>query len=147
VSEETVKLTIMWIGALLFGFLGGLLGEKFSAPKAADLPGATRAQGFELLDRSGNVVSVWRTDQWGRPLLAFGDKAWEGRIVIGPLFPSDIANERNPTDTWGVTVEAPSHAARATLGTSTPITTKTPTGFVSLQSGRTHWLRDVASEH
>jgi hypothetical protein len=142
-----VKLSITWIGALLFGFLGGILGVKFSAPKTTDLPGATRAQEFELLDRSGHVVSVWTTDRFGRPLLAMNDKGWEGRIIIGPLFPPDVDNESNPTDPWGITVEAPSHAARATLGMSTPTATKIPTGFVSLQSGRESWTRDVVSEH
>ena len=84
----TVNLTITWIGALLLGFLGGILGVKLSAPKAIDLPGATRAQEFELLDRSGNVASVWTTDRFGRPILAMNDKGWEGRIIIGPLFPT-----------------------------------------------------------
>jgi hypothetical protein len=84
---------------------------------------------------------MWTTDQWGRPLLAMNDEKWEGRIMIGPLFPSDVANERNPTDTWGVTVEAPGHAARATLGTSSPGSTRIPTGFVGLQSERQKWAR------
>ena len=142
-----MKPTITWIGALLLGFTGGILGVKVSAPKTIDLPGATRAQQFELLDRSGQVVSAWTTDRFGRPLLAMNDKGWEGRIIIGPLFPSDVDNGRNPTDAWGITVDAPSRAARATLGTSTPIATKIPTGFVSLQSGPKYWTRDVANEH
>lgn len=142
-----MKTLIIWVGALLIGFLGGVFGQKFSdRVEAIEQVSPTRAQSFELIDRWGRVVSTWGTDQWGRPILAMGDQKWEGRIVIGPLFPSDVVDERNPTDTWGVTIEAPADAARATLATSTRLDTKQPVSFIALQTGEQHWERNAAGE-
>jgi hypothetical protein len=75
-----VKTAAIWFCALILGFIGGVAGHRFSNWKTmpSGLTSATRAHTFELLDPSGQVVSVWTTDRWGRPYLGFSDAKWEG---------------------------------------------------------------------
>ena len=130
-----MRTAAIWIGALILGFLGGIAGQRVSNRHAmnTDLTFSARAHTFELVDRSGRVVSVWTTDQWGRPFIGLSDAKWEGRIVIGPIDQSDaITNE--PPDAnaaWGISVTAPAHAAHAALGTATDLSTKKPVGFAN----------------
>lgn len=134
-----VKTAAIWIGAMLFGFIGGLAGQKFSTPKfsnprpAASDSAPLRSHTFELTDPSGRVVSLWTTDKWGRPFIGLSDAKWEGRIVIGPLYESDFDNGEppDPNAAWGIRVTAPGHAAYATVGTSVDEKTKKPSGFAS----------------
>jgi len=69
--------------------------------------------------------------------------------MIGPLEGSDVVNNEPPNSdvAWGISVTAPSHAAYATLGTSIPIDTKQPTGFVALHCEHHTWIRDAVREH
>ncbi len=144
--KSQLKTLTMWIGALLFGAVGGILGQRFSAPKS--LPEAVpahRGAKFELTDASGRVVSVWAVDQWGRPYLGMSDAKWEGRIIIGPILRPDIVGKEPPeSDAWGVEITAPGRTAHAVLGTSVPLNSKQPTGFVSLQGNGQYWTHDAA---
>lgn len=127
-----MKTSAILVGALVFGFLGGIAGNRFSQQTMpTELTYSTRAHTFELLDPSGRVVSVWTTDQWGRPSLGFSDAKWEGRIVIGPIDQSDVVTKERPNlnSAWGISVTAPGHVAHAALGTGTDLTTKKPIGF------------------
>src|ERR1700694_569747 len=116
-----MKTTAILFGALVLGFLGGIAGYRVSAwqTMSDELASSRRAHSFELLDRAGQVVSVWTTDQWGRPILVFNDAKWEGRIMIGPLDQAntDVVTNQPPNAnaTWGILVTAPSHAAHAAL--------------------------------
>jgi hypothetical protein len=127
-----MKTIAILVGALILGFLGGIAGNRFSQKgMPTEFMSSTRAQKFELLAPSGRVVSVWTTDQWGRPYLGLGDAKWEGRIVIGPIEQSDVATNEppDPNSAWGIAVTAPGHVAHAVLGTGTDLTTKKPIAF------------------
>jgi hypothetical protein len=100
------------------------------------MPGALTspaiAPRFELLDSSGRVISIWTTDQHGRPFLALSDAKWEGSIRIGPIEQGNLATgSPSERDAWGIDVTAPEHAANATLGTSLNLNTKKQSGFVN----------------
>ena len=142
-----VKTLVIWVGALVFGFFGGVIGQRLSNGSSAStgLASTTKAHAYELVDRSGLTVSIWTVDTWGRPYLGMSDAKWEGRIVIGPIEGSDVVSNEPPEwDAWGIEVTAPGRTAHAVLGTSTPLDTKKPTAFISLQSGQQTWLRDAA---
>ena len=130
-----LKILAIWVGSLAFGFVGGIVGQRFSGRQTlpANGPISTKAHSFELVDTAGRVVSVWRTDQWGRPFLGFSDAKWEGRIVIGPIDESDVmgAEPRDPNAPWGISVTAPGRTAYAALGTGIDFKTKKPTSFVT----------------
>lgn len=130
-----MKTASIWLGALIFGFIGGIAGARFNnrQTKPTELTSPTRGHQFELLDSTGHVASIWTTDQRGRPFLAFNDAKGEGRIVIGPISQEDVASDRSPDshDAWGINVTAPEQAARATLGTAINLNTKKQTGFVN----------------
>src|SRR5512133_1870042 len=130
---DCVRTIAIWTGALVLGFLGGITGQRVSNRQTmnTDLTSSARAHTFELVDRSGRVVSVWTTDSWGRPLIAFSDAKWEGRIVIGPIDQSDVVSTQppDPNAAWGISVTAPAHAAHAVLGAGTNLTTKKIVGF------------------
>jgi len=136
---------MIWIGALLFGAIGGILGQRFSVPKS--LPEAVpahRAGKFELTDASGRVVSVWTVDQWGRPFLGMSDAKWEGRIIVGPILAPHVLGKEPPeSDAWGVEVTAPGRTAHAMLGTSVPLNSKGATGFISLHGQEQTWIHDA----
>jgi hypothetical protein len=144
-----MKASATLLGALILGFLGGIAGHRFSTQRMnAELSPSTRAHTFELLDSSGRVASLWTTDEWGRPFLVFNDAKWEGRIVIGPISQSDVVTSGPPdaNSAWGISVTAPSHAARAVLATTTQADTKRPTAGVSLSDGQRTWARDPVGE-
>jgi hypothetical protein len=129
-----MKTAAIWFGALILGFLGGIAGHRFSIWQTMpELTSPRRAHSFELLDRAGDVVSVWTTDPWGRPILKFGDAKWEARILIGPLNQADVdvipKEPPDPNAAWGVLVRAPGDAAHAALGTAIDTNTKKPAGF------------------
>lgn len=128
-----MKTIAAWLGALVLGFMGGIAGHRFSEAQMmrTELTYSTRAHTFELLDTSGRVVSVWTTDQWGRPSIGFGDSKWEGRVVVGSIEQSDVVENKPPDSNteWGIRVTAPSHAAHAILATGTDPATKKPAGF------------------
>lgn len=130
-----MKTASIWLGALILGFIGGIAGAKFRDWQRipVELTSVARTHKFELLDPSGRVVSIWTTDQAGRPFLAFSDAKWEGRIRIGPIEQADMATDKasDSKNTWGISVTAPEHAAHATLGTGFDLNTKKPTGFVN----------------
>ena len=144
-KEYGLKTVMIWIGALLFGTAGGVLGQRFSVPTSVpEAVPAHRAGKFELTDASGRVVSVWTVDRWGRPFLGMGDAKWEGRIIIGPILAEDVAGKEPPeSDAWGVEVTAPGRTAHAVLGTSVPLKSKEPTGFVSLRGNGQTWVHDA----
>lgn len=131
-----MKTSATWLGALILGFIGGIAGQRFGKLQtiSTEVTFSTKAHRFDLVDRSGRVVSTWTTDQWGRPLLQFSDAKWEGRIVIGPIEQADVSTNAPPDSNaaWGISVTAPGHVAHAELGTAIDATTKTPTGFA-------HW--------
>jgi hypothetical protein len=111
-----------------------MAGQRVSNRKAMNgLTFSARAHTFELVDRSGRVVSVWTTDSWGRPFIGLSDANWEGRVVIGPIDHSDVITKKPPdaNAAWGISVTAPAHAAHAALGTATDMTTKKPVGFAN----------------
>lgn len=130
-----MKTVATWLGALIFGFIGGMAAQRFSnwQTMSTKLTFSTKAHTFELVDRSGRVVSQWTTDQWGRPLLQFSDAKREGRIVIGPLEQADMVTNvpPDPNGAWGIKITAPGHVAHAALGTTVDATTKKPTGFAN----------------
>ena len=130
-----MKAIAVWLVALILGFIGGIAGHRFSEAQMmrTELTYSTRARTFELLDISGRVVSVWTTDQWGRPFIGFGDPKWEGRVVVGSIEQSDFVRNEPPDSNseCGIRVTAPSHAAHAILGTGTDHSTKKPVGFAN----------------
>jgi hypothetical protein len=128
-----VKTAAIWIGALILGFIGGVAGQRLGHLQEMNTTPtfSTRARTFELVGRSGRVVSVWTTDQWGRPFIGFSDANWEGRIVIGPIEQSDDNQPPDVNAPWGISVTAPKRAAHAALGTAIDVTTKKPVGFAS----------------
>ena len=140
-----MKILIIWIGAFLCGVAGGVLGQRLGAPTTVPeaLP-AHRAGRFELTDATGRVVSVWTVDQWGRPFLGMNDAKWEGRIILGPILGPDVVGKEPPEwDAWGIEVTAPGRTAHAVLGTSVPLKSKEPIGFVSLQGNGQTWIHDA----
>ena len=134
-KANRVKIAAIWTGALILGFLGGTLGQWLTGGRTVFINQAlsTKAHIFELVDRSGRVVSVWTTDQWGRPFLGFSDATWEGRIVIGPIEHSDVISNKPPdvNAAWGISVTAPRYAAHVAFGTGTDERTGKPIGFAS----------------
>lgn len=139
-----MKIAATWAGALLLGFIGGLAGQRLSTqPLPPALASSHRAAEFELTDRSGRVVSVWTTDQWGRPYLGMSDAKWEGRVIIGPILASDVVDERPKWDAWGIEVTAPGRTAHAWLGTTIPMNAQQATGFISLQGGHQTWSHEA----
>ena len=140
-----LKTLAIWIGALLLGFFGGLVGQRFSSCKSvASITSSQRAGKFELTDASGRVVSVWTVDRWGRPYLGMNDAKWEGRVIIGPILaPDAIGNEPPESDSWGIEMTAPGRTAHAWLGTTTAMNSKATTGFISLQSGPETWMHNA----
>jgi hypothetical protein len=135
--------------SFILGFLGGIAGHRFSTQRLnAQMPPATKAHTFELLDSSGRVASIWTTDEWGRPVLVFNEAKWEGRIVIGPINESDVVTSEPPdaNSAWGISVTAPGRAAHAVLATTTNADTKRPTAGISLSDGQRTWVRDPLRE-
>lgn len=130
-----MKTASIWLGALIFGFIGGIAGARFNnrQTKPTELTSPTKGHRFELLDSTGHVASIWTTDQWGRPLLAFNDSKGEGRILIGPISQEDMPTYKSPDphDAWGINVTAPEHDAHAALGTAIDLNTKKATGFAN----------------
>lgn len=141
----------IWAGALVFGFLGGTLGQRLIGhpTTSPELTSASRARRFELVDPSGRIVSIWTMDSAGRPYLAMNDRRWEGRVVIGPIEGFDVVGNEPPPENlaaWGIRVTAPGHAALAAVGTSIQPGAKQPSGFIVLQNEHRVWRRNVARE-
>ena len=144
-----MKTLAIFVGALVFGFVGGILGQRFSSPRIApELTSFVRSHSFELIDSSGRVVSIWTVDRWGRPYLGMSDAKWEGRLVIGSIGQGDVVSNEGPDpgDPWGISVTAPGHEAHAMFGTSTPLGTNQPIGFIALRNGSQMWTHDGGSK-
>jgi hypothetical protein len=123
----------IWLGALVFGFIGGIAGQRVVTRQImnTEITSSARAHTFELVDSSGRVVSTWTTDHWGRPFIGFSDAKWEGRVIVGHIDQSDTSPTEppNPNAPWGIKVTAPSNAAHAVLGTGIDYATGKPHGF------------------
>lgn len=117
-----VRTIAIWVGALIFGFIAGVAGQRVVTRQTmnADITSSARAHTFELLDSSGRVVSIWTTDHWGRPFIGFSDSKWEGRVIVGNIDQSDSPTTKppDPNAPWGIRVTAPAHAAHAALGSA-----------------------------
>jgi hypothetical protein len=88
-------------GALLAGFVGGVLGVRFSAATEQQPARNIRARSFELVDEKGEAIAFWGVDQQNSALLAFGARG-NNPHGLKPRSPGGLANPQNQLALFGV---------------------------------------------
>jgi hypothetical protein len=73
IGGQSVKQAFLIVGALLAGFVGGVLGTRVMRTREqlnSEL--VVRARSFELVNESGQTISYWGVDKGQNTVLAFG---------------------------------------------------------------------------
>ncbi|MBZ5575671.1 MAG: hypothetical protein LAP40_03810 [Acidobacteriia bacterium] len=113
-----MKQIVLIIGALIAGFVGGLLGGRVDRGSDQDLPQQViRARSFELVDESGTAISYWGIDKRKYAVLAFGSY-WPVGAPDAPAgkHPADLSDPRNQRGAFGVIDDSPFVDLRAADG-------------------------------
>jgi hypothetical protein len=88
-------------GALLAGFVGGVLGVRLSAARQQQPAQMIRARSFELVDEKGEAIAFWGVDERNSAILAFGARGHNPH-GLKPRSPGGLANAENQLAIFGV---------------------------------------------
>jgi hypothetical protein len=97
-----MKHVLSMVGALIAGFIGGVVGTRMQPPAQQSPQKLIRAQKFELVDGLDQPISFWGIDEKNNAVLAFGRRGLALDRVRHSSIPGGLEIPENQLASFGL---------------------------------------------